>query len=158
MVDHYAQSELNALANAPMMAGISVAMADLGIVSTAIEAVAMSKEIATAAKKYPNNSIIQAIFSEEVLKSGKIKLEKPDIKPEEVKSGALVEKAIASIEAALTIVQGKASPEEIAEYKAFIYACADAVAKAAGDGLFGSGVKVTDTEQVALTKLKAALT
>jgi hypothetical protein len=153
----YSDQDLAALVGAPMMVGLTVAMADLGIVSTAIEAAALSKEMATAAQKYPNNSIIQAVFSEEAIKSGKVKPEKPEIKPEEVESGAVVDKAIASIQAAVAAAQGKASDVEIAEYKSFIYACGEAVAQAAGDGLFGSGEKVSDKEKAVLAKLKAAL-
>jgi hypothetical protein len=157
MTTAYTSEELTAIAQAPMMSGLAVSMADLGIVSTAIEAAAMSKEISGVAKKYPNNSVIQAAFSETAIRSGAIKLEKPDVKPEEVKSGALVDRAIASIEAAVNILNGKATPEEIREYKTFVYDCADAVANAAGSGLFGSGTKVSTEEAAALTKLKDAL-
>jgi hypothetical protein len=42
----YTIAELQTLVQAPMMTGLSVAMVDMGIVSTAIEAAAMSKQIA----------------------------------------------------------------------------------------------------------------
>lgn len=158
MVASYTSQELSTIANAPMMVGMAVAMADMGIISTAIEAAAMSKEIAGAAKKYPNNSIIQSVFSEEALRSGAVKLEKPEIKLGEVKSGAVVDRAIASVTAAIEAVNGKATPEEIREFKEFIYSCADAVANAAGSGLFGSGSpKVSTQEAATLTKLKTAI-
>lgn len=157
MVTSYTPQELTAIAEAPMIAGLAVAMADLGIVSTAIEAAALSKEMAGAAKRYPKNTIIQSVFSEAAIKSGSVKLEKPEIKPEEVQAGRLVDKAIAAIDSALSVLHGKATSEEIQEYKAFIYACADAVANAAGSGLFGSGEKVSDKEATALTKLKSSL-
>lgn len=154
----YTTAELQTLVKAPMMTGISVAMVDMGIVSTAIEAAAMSKQIAGAAQKYPANSIIQAGFSEATLKSGNVKLDKPDIKPEDVKSGAMLDSAIADISAALTLVEGKASAEEVAEYKQFIYDCGAAVAEAAGEGLFGTGSnKVSASEAAALAKVKVAL-
>lgn len=157
MITGYTHQELSLIVEAPMMAGLAVAMADLGIVSTAIEAAALSKEMAGAAKRYPNNTIIQSVFSETAIKSGAVKLEKPEIKPEEVQSGRVVDKAIAAINLALSILNGKATSEEIHEYKAFIYACADAVANAAGSGLFGTGEKVSDKEATALTKLKSSL-
>lgn len=154
----YTPQELSAIAKAPMMAGMAVAMVDMGIVSTAIEAAAMSKQVSGAAEKYPNNSIIQAVFSDAALRSGAVKLEKPDIKPEDVKSGAVVDQAIAAAHAALTLVENKATAAEIAEFKQFVYACADAVANAAGSGLFGSGSpKVSPEEAAALAKIKAAL-
>ena len=157
MVANYTPQELTVIAEAPFLAGLVVSLVDLGIVSTVTEAVALSKELAGAAKKYPNNTIIQSVFSEAAIKSGAVKLEKPEIKPEEVQSGVVVDKAIASIDAALSILNGKATPEEISEYKTFIYASADAVANAAGSGLFGSGVKVSNKESTALAKIKAAL-
>ncbi|HIK45770.1 MAG TPA: hypothetical protein IGR64_12930 [Leptolyngbyaceae cyanobacterium M65_K2018_010] len=153
----YSPEELQTLVTAPMLTGLAVAMIDMGIVSTAIEAAAMSKEIAGAAKKYPTNSIIQAAFSEETLKSGQVKLEKPDIKPEDVQSGAVVDQAIAAINAALQVVEGKATPADIAQYKQFVYDCGQVVAEAAGSGLFGSGDKVSAKEAAALDRLKVAM-
>ncbi len=154
----YTAEAKSKIAEAPMMIGMAVAMVDMGIVSTAIEAAAMSKQVAGAAEQYPNNSIIQAVFSEAALKSGSVKMEKPDIKPEDVQSGTVVDKALTTVEAAIAAIGDSATPAEITEFKQFIYACADAVAKAAGSGLFGSGnPKVSDKEAAALTKIKAAL-
>lgn len=158
MVATYTPQELSTIAEAPSLIGLAIAAADLGIVSTAIEAAALSKELAGAAKKYPNNSIIQSVFAEDVLRSGTVKVPKPDVKAEEVESGVIVDKAIASVDAAVAVVNGKATPEEITEYKQFIYSAAEAVANAAGSGLFGTGSpKVSDKEALALTKVKTAL-
>jgi hypothetical protein len=146
------------IAEAPMFIGMTVALIDMGIISTAIEAVALSQQLANVAEKYPSNSIIQSVFSQAVLKSGQVKLKKPDIKPEDLESEAIVDHAIAAAKNALSVVDGKATPEEIGQYKEFLYACADAVANAAGNGLFGTGsTKVSDKEAAALAKIKAAL-
>ncbi|WP_373544818.1 hypothetical protein [Chamaesiphon sp.] len=154
----YTPEELNTIAQAPMAIGMAVALTDVGIVSTAIEAVALSKELAGAAKKYPTNSIVQATFSEAVLSSGKIQRSKPDVKAEDIESGAIVTNAIATVDLAIATIGTKATPEEITQFKQFIYACAEAVASAAGSGLFGSGdPKVSPTEASALSKIKAAL-
>ena len=154
----YTPEELNTIAQAPMAIGMAVALTDVGIVSTAIEAVALSKELAGAAKKYPTNSIVQATFSEAVLSSGKIQRSKPDVKAEDIESGAIVINAIATVDLAIATIGTKATPEEITQFKQFIYACAEAVASAAGSGLFGSGdPKVSATEASALSKIKAAL-
>lgn len=154
----YTQQELDTIAEAPMFIGMAVALIDMGVISTAIEAVALSQQLANVAKKYPNNSIIQTVFSEVALKSSHIKFQKPDIKPDDVESGAVVDQALVAAKNALDVVDGKATPEEISQYKEFLYACADAVANAAGSGLFGSGSnKVSDKEAVALAKIKAAL-
>jgi hypothetical protein len=154
----YTSEELSVIANAPMSIGMAVAMADMGIISSAIEAVALTKEIVGAAKKYPSNSIIQSVFAEAVLTSGEIKRQKPDVTAEDVKSGVVVTKAISAVDAAVTAIGDKATPTEVAEFKQFIYACAEAVANAAGSGLFGSGSqKVSTEEAAALAKIKTAL-
>lgn len=159
MTATYTPEELSKLAGAVMISGMAVSMVDVGIVSTAIEASAMAKEVAGAAKTFPTNSIIQSLFSDEAVKQlkeqGGIKV---DIKPEDLKPETAVDTAIAQITAALAILDGKATPEEISEYKSFIYSAADSVANAAGSGLFGTGSpKVSPTEAAALAKLKASL-
>jgi hypothetical protein len=154
----YTTEELNTIADAPMTLGMAVAMADMGIISTAIEAVALTKEIVGAGKKYPNNSIVQAAFSEAVMTGGKIQHKKPDVKPEDIQSGAFVTQAISSVDRAVAAIGSKATPAEITEFKQFVYACAEAVASAAGSGLFGSGdPKISPAEASALTKIKAGL-
>jgi hypothetical protein len=157
MVTNYTPEELSKIAEAPIIVGLAVSLVDIGIISSVTESVALSTVLVDGAKKYPANTIIQSILSEEAIKSGSIKLQKPDFKPEDVESGALIDKAITSTTNALALLEGKASPTEILEYKQFIYAAAEAVANAAGSGLFGSGEKISDKEKVALGKIKAAL-
>jgi hypothetical protein len=158
MTTAYSAQELKEIVSAAMMVGMGVAMADMGIISTAIEASAMSQEIMGAATKYPNNSIIQAAFSVEAMRGGSLKVDKPDVKPEDVASGAFVDKAIAAVTSVIASMEGKATAAEISEYKSFIYGVAEAVAEAAGSGLFGRGEpKVSDKEAAALTKIKAAM-
>jgi hypothetical protein len=155
----YTPEELNTIAEAPMVLGMAVALVDMGVISSAMEAVALSKQLIAVAQKYPNNSVIQTAFSEEALKSGQRKMKKPEIQPADIESGAVVDQALAAANAALGVVERKATPVEVSQYKEFLYACADAVANAAGSGLFGSGSpKVSDKEAAALAKIKAALT
>jgi hypothetical protein len=153
----YTPEELQTIVNAPMFTGLAVAMVDMGIVSTAIEAAAMSKQIAGAAEKYPNNTVIQSAFAEDVLKNKQVKLAKPEIKADDVKSGAVVDQAIEAINRALAVIESKATAEEVNQYKHFIYDCGESVAQAAGSGLFGSGSKVSAQEAAALEKLKMSM-
>lgn len=157
MAENFTLEEAKTIAQAPVMAGLAISMVDVGILSTVPEAAALGKEVAGAATKYASNSVIQAVFSEEALKSGTVKLDKPEIKAEDVEAGVLVDQAIAAINAAVGLLDGKATVAEIQEYKEFILTCAEAVAKAAGSGLFGSGAKVSDKEAAALAKIKAVL-
>lgn len=153
----YTPEDLKAIVEAPMLTGLAVAMVDVGLVSTAIEATALSRAIAGAAKKYPNNSIIQAAFSKEALSNSQVKPERPEVTPEEAQSGALVDRAIAQAESTIGQLSSKASETDLSQYKQFIYDCGAAVAEAAGSGLFGSGNKVSAKEAAALTKIKAGL-
>jgi hypothetical protein len=154
----YTAEELNTIVHAPMTIGMAVAVTELGIVSSAIEAVALSKQIVGAAKKYPGNSIVQTAFADTVLGSGQIDRKQTDIQPEDIKSGAAIDRAIEAVNRAVAAIGTKATPAEIAEFKQFVYACAEAVASAAGSGLFGSGdPKISPAEASALSKIKAGL-
>jgi hypothetical protein len=149
----YTTNEAHIVMNAVITSGMAVAIADMGIVSTALEMAALTKELLNAAKIHPNNSIIQAVFSENALRNSATGSTPKDITPENA-----IEKAIAAINAAMTLLAPKVSPAEIAEFKQFIYRCADAVANAAGSGLFGSGSpKVSAPEETVLAQLKVAL-
>ncbi len=150
----YTPEEIATVISGVSMSGMAVAIADLGVISTAIEATAMAKEIAGAAEKYPNNPIIQSVFNLDAMKQSAAAELPKDITPENA-----VDQAIAAINAAVAVLNGKgASAADIQGYQAFIYACADRVANAAGSGLFGSGSpKVSPSEAAALAKLKAAL-
>lgn len=157
--DQYTSDELATVAGAVMITGMAVAMVDAGIISTAIEATALAKEVAAAATNYPNNDIIQTLFSQAAVEKAKANPPaKVEIKAEDLQPDTAVDTAIGKINDALAVLSAKATPEDLQQYKEFIYNCADAVAAAAGSGLFGTGSpKVSDREAVALTKLKAAL-
>lgn len=153
MTSTYTPEEAKKVIKAVTLSGIAVAIADMGIVSTAIEATALAKEVGGVAKKYPNNSIIQGVFSDEAIKSFS-----PGEAPKDLTPDNAADQAIAAITDALTTLETKATPEEISEYKQFIYSAAEHVANAAGSGLFGTGKsKVSATEAAVLTKLKVAL-
>jgi hypothetical protein len=158
MTANYTDQELNAIANAAMLTGMAVAMADIGIISSAIEAAAMTKEIMAAATKYPSNQVIQAAFSEAAMRGGTVKMNKPAVDAKEIENGVFVDKAIEAVNGVVASLADKATPAEVQEYKAFVYSVGEAVANAAGEGLFGSGKeKVSAKEAAALTKIKAAL-
>jgi len=138
-----------------MITGMAVAMVDAGIISTAIEAAALGKEVAEAAINYPNNDIIQTLFSQEAVEKAQVN---PPAKMEIKAADLQPDTAINKINDAVAVLRGKATPEDLQEYKEFIYNCAETVAAAAGSGLFGTGSpKVSERETVALTKLKAAI-
>lgn len=153
----YTPEELTILAGAVMLSGMAVSMVDVGVVSTAIEANALAQEVAGAAQRYPQNPVIQSLFSQAGIQQAKEQHLQIEVKPEEMQPETAVETAITKINAALSILDAKATPDEAREYKEFIYACADRVANAAGSGLFGAGPKVSAKEAMALEQLKVTL-
>jgi hypothetical protein len=157
--DIYTSDELATVAGAVMITGMAVAMVDAGIISTAIEATALAKEVAGAATNYPNNDIIQTLFSQEAVEKAKVNPPaKMEIKAADLQPDTAVDTAINKINDALAVLNAKAIPEDIQQYKEFIYNCAEVVAEAAGSGLFGTGSpKVSSKEAAALGQLKAFL-
>ncbi|HEY9699502.1 MAG TPA: hypothetical protein V6D10_19745 [Trichocoleus sp.] len=155
----YTAEELSKLGAAVMTSGMAVSIVDVGIISTAIEAKAMAQEVVGAAAKYPNNGIIQALFSDSAVEQLREQENfRVQVNSEEMQPAFAVNTAIRKIEQALAVLVDKATPQEVQEYKAFIYACADRVANAAGAGLFGTGSpKVSNKEAIALAKLKETL-
>jgi len=148
----YTSEETAAVIKAVTLASMAGSIADIGIISTAIEAGALAQEIVGAAKKYPANSIVQSVFSAEAVKRNSPKA------PEDMTPDNVVDLAMSAVNNAISIVTAKATPAEVQEYKQFIYTAAEHVANAAGDGLFGSGSnKVSAKEAATLTKIKATL-
>jgi uncharacterized NAD-dependent epimerase/dehydratase family protein len=148
----YTQEQSASLIKAAVVTGMAVAIADLGIVSTAMEMTALTQEILNATKKFPGNSLLQAAFSEENIKKSASGTAPKDMTPENA-----VDLAVEAINQGLAIANS-ASPTEVAQYKELIYACGERVAGAAGSGLFGSGSpKVSGQEAAVLTQIKTAL-
>jgi hypothetical protein len=148
----YTPEEATIVMKAVMVSSMAVAIADLGVISTAMELAALAKELAGAGKAYPTNSIIQNVFSEEAIRRSDMG-QASDVTPENA-----TQKAIAAINEAMTLLAPKAAPQEVAEFKQFIYRCAEVVANAAGSGLFGRGdVKVSTAEAATLASLKQTL-
>jgi NADH dehydrogenase len=149
----YKEEELSTLATAIMTSGTAISLAEIGAVSTMLETAALGKELAGAPAKYPNNRVIQALFGHHAKRKAATKT----IHEITVTASNAVDVAIEQIKAALAILQERATPDEIREYKEFIYSCCEAVAKAAGSGLLGMGQRISASEADALDRLKAAL-
>lgn len=150
----YTDTELEALRGAAFMSGVAIIFCEITLISSAIEFAALTKELKGAAKNHPDSALIQLLFGD--YGSGKGDFKEPqassDITPTKV-----MQMAIEYINRAIIVLREKGTPEELQEYKEFIYSCADRVANAAGEGLFGTGEKVSRKEAATLEKLKAAL-
>jgi NADH dehydrogenase len=149
----YEPHELATLARAVMTSGTAVSLAEIGTVSTFLETAALGKELAGAPGKYPNNRVIQALFGHH----SRRKEATQKLKDITVTAENALDVAIDQINAAVAVLNKRATPDEIQEFKEFVYSCCDSVAKAAGSGLLGGGPKVSAEESIALEKLKTAL-
>jgi hypothetical protein len=150
----YTEAELDILRQAVIMSGHAVVFCEFAIVSMGIEIAALGKEITGAVQRHPNSQLIQRLFAKYA--SGEETEEKEET-PSEVSPDGILDSALDLIRKALSILERKASPAEIQEYKEFTYSCADRVANAAGEGLFGIGEKVSKKEAATLSALKTAL-
>jgi hypothetical protein len=73
--------------------------------------------------------------------------------PEELKQHNLD-----NVRQGVALLQGKATEEEVAEYKKFILGLAEKVAEARKEGFLGlSGERVSDAERAAIGEVEAAL-
>jgi hypothetical protein len=151
---NYSETELNTLRQAVIMSGHAVVFCEFTVISMGIEIAALGKEITGAAQNYPDSGLIQKLFANYTETPEDSAKQDP---PTDITSEKILESAKELIRKALAILSEKASPEEIQEYKQFIYTCADRVANAAGEGLFGTGEKVSKKEAATLRELKATL-
>ncbi|MGA7932408.1 MAG: NAD(P)/FAD-dependent oxidoreductase [Kovacikia sp.] len=149
----YEPNELEILASAVMAGATAVSVAEIGAVSDMLEAVALGRELAGAPNKYDSNRVIQALFGHHTKrKAALLQLRSTHETVEE-----LLQRATAQIGRATEILIQKATPEEAYEYKEFLYACCDRVARAAGSGLLGTGQQVGAAEAMVLDQVRAAL-
>ncbi len=65
-----------------------------------------------------------------------------------------LEDALEKLKAAVAIAHLRATPREAQEYKEFLYEVATQIANASGEGIFGTGPKVSKKEAIVLERLK----
>lgn len=148
--------ERNRLMGGPLAAALAVMTVDLGVVSSAQEALALGKELAGAARRYAGNPLIASLFDETALRQG-IRPEKLEVSPDDVRNGLVLDRALAEVDKAMELARSKADPASVQQYAQLIVDGCVAVAEAAGKGLFGSGEKVSAEEKAALEKIRAHL-
>jgi membrane-bound lytic murein transglycosylase B len=148
--------ERNKLLGGPLAAALAVMTVDMGIVSSAQEAIALGKELAGASARYASNPLITSLFDPEALKKG-LSPEKLQVTPEDVRNGKVLDRALEEVDAALALARTKADEATVQEYARLIVEGCEAVAAAAGKGLFGSGEKVSPEEKAALDRIRQHL-
>jgi hypothetical protein len=140
--------EWSTIVDGPLYAGMRVISADRG--GTFRETLAMSHVYQDARQNHGASELL-----DELLKSP------PSIDPDRLKQagGDIAALATKQLQDATAILQAKATPEELDDYKRFVMTVAQAVASAHKEGGFlGIGGKpISDAENQALDELSATL-
>lgn len=132
--------------SAPAMTAMSVVAADRG--GTLRESVSMARAYTEARAEAATELIKELLMSPPVL-------DPSTFQP----GGDAIRQASERLRAAVGLLEGKATPEEVEEYKRFVLELADTVARAHKEGGFlGIGGRpVSDAEQQALDAIAATL-
>jgi len=150
------KEERNKLMGGPLAAAMAMMAVDMGIFSSAQEAMALGRELAGAAGRYASNPLIASLFDPEALKQG-IKPERLSLTPEDVRDGKVLDRALEEVDGAVALARAKGDAASAQQYCQLIVEGCEAVAAAAGDGLFGSGDKVSAAETAALERIRKHL-
>ena len=152
----FTAEEWKQLLQAPGAAGIYIMMSDPNFVVGSIkEAFAVSGSIIKKAKG-KNSELLTALLGEfkerEMAKQAQLKFEKKNI-------DAVKQTTFDALKEAVRILDRKATPEEAAEIKAWLYDVSVKAANAAKEGGFlgFGGEKVSENEKVALQEIAGQL-
>jgi hypothetical protein len=140
--------EWSTVVDGPLYAGMRVISADRG--GTLRETLAMSHVYKDARERHGASALL-----DELLKSP------PSIDPDRLKEvgGDIAALTTKQLRDAISILEAKATPQELDDYKRFVMTVAQAVASAHKEGGFlGIGGKpVSDAENLALDEVSSAL-
>ena len=151
----YTSEEWEQLLEAPMSIAMYIAVAGPSVFGSIKEAMSVAKNIAKKSQE-ANTELLSALLADFQDKES-AKLAKPEF---ESKDPASIKKEILDeLNAVVTILNDKATPEESAEVKAWLYQVGVDVANASKEGGFlGIGaVRVSDAEKAALGEIASAL-
>jgi hypothetical protein len=142
----FSEQEWKQVLEGPTSAGLVVIASDRG--GSIRETFSMAKSYAEARQQHGESELLDEIVAA-----------KPEMdrtragSPEELKQHALQ-----NITEAVEILRGKATEEEVAEYRKFVVGLAERVAEARKEGFLGlSGERVSDAERAAIAEVESAL-
>lgn len=137
----FTEPEWKTVLEGPPTAGMIVVFAQRG--GTFRETLAMGKAYAEARQQHGASELLDAIVSA-----------KPEVDHSRFKSLEEFEAhGLDALREALAVLQQKATPQELDDYRRFVVALAERVASAHREG----GVDVSPAEQAAIDKIQAAL-
>jgi hypothetical protein len=152
---NFTPQEWDQLLNAPTAATMAIIVASFGPLDMIKESAAMAKAIAEkAAEQPPVNELMGVLMSE--LKTKKGIGNKEQLKAD---SKAGPQKFINNLNEVTALLEQKATPDEAASYKNWLYQVSVEVANAAKEGGFLGlgGARVSEAEQATLGQIAAAL-
>jgi hypothetical protein len=142
----FTDQEWELVLEAPPAAGLLVITSDRG--GSIRETFSMAKAYTEARQQHGESELLDEIVSA-----------KPDVdrtrahSPEELK-----ERSLQHLRDAIALLKGKASEQEVDEYRRFIVGLAQRVAEARKEGFLGiSGERVSDAERSAIDEIESAL-
>ena len=142
----FTEEEWKTVLEGPPSAGLIVILSDRG--GSIRETFSMAKAYTEARKQHGESQLLDEVVSA-----------KPEMdrtragSPDELKQHNLD-----NIRQAVSLLQSKASEEEVDEYKKFIVGLAEHVAEARKEGFLGlSGERVSDDERAAIGEIQTAL-
>jgi hypothetical protein len=141
----YTDEEWKLLLEGPTSAGLLVVQADRG--GTIRESFSMAKAYTDARKEHGSSQLLDDITSE-----------KPEVDRTRFESAEdLRTSLLQHIRDAVSLLQEKATPEEVDEYRRFLMNVANRVAEAHREGFLGmSGERVSEAEQQAVDEIAEA--
>lgn len=148
----FTQEQLQALADLPVVVIQGVIMVDGkgGSVQIFREFLAVGNYVAEAEEKYQNNLLVQQALHYFIDEQGNIKSGMEGEAVMDISANDV----LSSVDYVMNLLPE--TPEK-AQFKVFIYELAQRVADAAGQGLLGSGARVTEEEAQFLAVLRAHL-
>jgi hypothetical protein len=137
----FTEEEWETILEAPPSAGLAVMTADRG--GTFRESFSMAKVYAEARQRHGDSELLDEIVSTKP-KVDRARAHSPD---------ELRARALQHVRDAVALVERKATPEELEDYRRFVLTVADRVAHAHREG----GQEVSDAERAAIEEFAAAL-
>ena len=142
----FTEQEWKEILEGPTSAGLLVIGSDRG--GSIRESFSMAKAYADARQQHGESQLLDELVAS-----------KPEVDRTRVRSPEeLKENSLRNIREAMEFLKGKASEDEVAEYRKFVLNLAERVAEARKEGFLGlSGERVSDAERAAITEIEAAL-
>jgi hypothetical protein len=137
----FTEEEWDEVLEGPPSAGLVVSMAERG--GSIREAFSIAKAYAEAAKQHGGSELLDEIAGA-----------RPELdRTRHANFEELKEHALTKLRAAVSLLEGKATPEEVEDYRRFVLAVADRVAAAKKEG----DEPISDAERTAIGDIAAAV-